>query len=38
VKLERRRRLRRADPDAMWHTQEFIMVEGKGVPRQAVLL
>jgi DNA-binding NarL/FixJ family response regulator len=38
VMLERRRGPRRAEPDAMWHTHEFIVVETQRIPRQAALL
>jgi hypothetical protein len=38
VMLERRHGPRRAEPDAMWHTHGFIVVETQRIPRQAVLL
>jgi hypothetical protein len=38
VTLERRRGPRRSEPDAMWHTHEFIVVETQRIPRQAALL
>lgn len=36
--IERRTRLRRAEPDSMWSTHGFIMVETPTLPQQAVLL
>jgi hypothetical protein len=36
--LERRRWPRRAQPDAMWYTHGFIVVETPRIPRQAVWL
>jgi hypothetical protein len=36
--LEQRRRPRRAEPDSMWHTRGFIVVETQRMPQQAVSL
>jgi hypothetical protein len=36
--LARRRGPRRAEPDAMWHTHEFIVVETQRMPHKAVSL
>jgi hypothetical protein len=38
VTLERRQRQRRAEPDAMWQTHSFIVVETTHLPIQAIQL
>ena len=38
VALERRRGQRRREPDAMWYTHGFIVVETDGLPTQATRL
>jgi hypothetical protein len=36
--IERRQRQRRAEPDVMWHTHGFIVVETERLPIQAIQL
>jgi hypothetical protein len=36
--IERRQRLRRAEPDAMWQTHGFIVVETPTLPQAAIVL
>jgi hypothetical protein len=38
MSIERRQRLRRAEPDAMWQTHGFIVVETPTLPKQAIVL
>jgi hypothetical protein len=38
VNFERRQRERRAEPDAMWHTPGFIVVETTEFPLQSIRL
>jgi len=38
VAIERRQRQRRAEPDAMWYTHNFIVVETELLPIQAMRL
>ena len=38
VALERRRGQRRVEPDAMWHTHGFIVVETPSTPNEAIPL
>jgi hypothetical protein len=36
--MERRRSQRRAEPDAMWYTHGFIVIETPGLPMEAIPL
>jgi hypothetical protein len=38
ITLERRQRPRRTEPDAMWYTHNFIVVETERLPLQAMQL